>query len=167
VLADDCLYRLLGNKILLVRCLNEHIAHVCVLDFGLSDLDLCSALILQLSNSLSRLANYKAHSVVRNNNDVGVGRGSTVRSHHTIVEWLRGHVRLIVVELLRHDELLMPNFVTSRVVRCNDSLHCGLGSPQRFMCIGNQKHMLILLVIRLRGRALFLRPLTPDQDLAS
>ena len=57
MLVYDSFYRLLGENILLVVALNEHIPEPLIFDFTLSDLNFSPAFVLESSDCLAFLAN--------------------------------------------------------------------------------------------------------------
>lgn len=145
-----------------MRAFNEYIAHICVFNFSLCHLDFGATLILQPPNGLTRLANYQANSIIRHNNDVSIRRRCSVGCHHAIIKRLLDYICLVVVQLLGHHQLLMPYFVSSLIVSCDNSLYRGLSLAKTFLIVGNEKHVLLVFVIRLWGGTLLLRTFASD-----
>lgn len=70
VLVDNLVDGLLGEDVLFVVSLDEHVADVGILDLALGNLDLGTALVLKPADSLAVLANDEAYGVVGHRNDV-------------------------------------------------------------------------------------------------
>ena len=70
MLVYDSFYRLLGENILLVVALNEHIPEPLIFDFTLSDLNFSSALVLEAPDGLTLFAYNETDCIVWDGYDV-------------------------------------------------------------------------------------------------
>lgn len=170
VLRDNGFDGLLSEDVLLVSSLYEHVPPVGILNLGFCDLNFSPRIILQLPDRLSMLSNDQANSVIGHRQDVGVGGWCAIRCHHAVVkrcvvDGLLGY--LSVVQLLGNYQLLVADLLPCAFIRCDDSLDSG-GSPSDILwVVTNDKHMLLVFIVRLRRRPLLLRPFSSDQNLAT
>ena len=81
----DYVNSLFSNYILFVIRLDKDISNIRIFDLALCHLNFGAALILKSTDRLTILANDKANGVIRYRDDVGRGRGCTIRCHHTVI----------------------------------------------------------------------------------
>ena len=61
----------------------------------------------------------------------------------------------------------MSNFLSRRVISCDDSVHSGLSTPHTLRALADDQHMLFVFIVRLRRCVLLLRVLSSDKNLAT
>lgn len=170
VFANNLLDGLFSQQVLVMLTLHKHIALVRALNRFLSHLDFGARILLQLANRFTLLADNEAYNVVRDRNDVGVGRRRAVRSHHAFIERniavLHLH-RTALVQLLGHHQLLVPNLLTGAFVRSDDALNRHLRPRHGCLIVRNQEHVLLVVVVLLRLGTRLLRALAPNEDFAA
>jgi hypothetical protein len=61
----------------------------------------------------------------------------------------------------------VPNFLSRRVISCDDSIHSGLGAPHTLCAFTDDQHMLLVFIVWLRRCVLLLRVFSSDKNLAA
>lgn len=97
MVSDNLLNHFLSSAEIVFRTFDEHATHLGVRHRLESDLDLCTRLSLQLTNSLAILTNNKTDNVIRHVDNTSLGRGRPIRRHHGIVNFLTVCAHLLAV----------------------------------------------------------------------